>query len=289
MSQKRFLFITIFILITAVVLVNKYGPSSPAHLASEAKKQHETTVQNSVQLQNIVNSWAAQNTFSSSVVVMELGGKERTVSYHGTDSIVPASTFKLYVGYAVLHAVEQGKYSLQSPAGDDNNDSIQTDLTGMIVDSDNDAARALGFLLGWQNINALLHSQGMNSTDLNNYIGSSTTPVGDKHTTANDLATLLRKLQAGNLLDKAHTQLLLGLMEQQGYRQRIPAGVPRGVTVADKPGWLSPADGDSENAQNDAAIVYGPKSTYVLVITTTDSSTAPLTNLSKQIYNYLET
>jgi beta-lactamase class A len=112
--------------------------------------------------------------------------------------------------------------------------------------------------------------------------------VGDKHSTAQDLATILQKLYAGSLLNSSHSQLLLSLMKQQHYRERIPAGVPSGVAVADKPGWLGPADGESGYTQNDAAIIYGPKSAYLLVITTTGSSTQPLASLSQQVYNYLE-
>ena len=59
------------------------------------------------------------------------------------------------------------------------------------------------------------------------------------------------------------------------------ADLPVGRIVADKPGWLS-------NVQNDAAVVYGPKSTYVLVIMTNGSTTQPLADLSKQIYDYLQ-
>jgi beta-lactamase class A len=70
-------------------------------------------------------------------------------------------------------------------------------------------------------------------------------------------------------------------MKSQVWRERIPAGVPSGIAVADKPGWL-------DNVENDAAIVYGPKSTYTLVIMTTGNSTQPLADLSKQIYDYLQ-
>jgi len=244
--------------------------------------------QTDVALQDILTTWASQHTYSTSVVVTELtGNTPKTTTYNSTQSIVPASTYKIYVAYAVLHAVEQGTYTLGTVTNDGN--SIQTDLNNMILNSDNSAARTLGFMLGWKNINALLQTQGITHTDLYNYEPPSTQPVGDKHTTAADLATALQKLYNGALLNQDHTQLLIALMKQQHYRERIPAGVPSGVVVADKPGWLSPADGVDENIQNDAAIVYGPKSTYILVITTNGTSTQPLADLSRQIYTYLET
>lgn len=237
-------------------------------------------------LAELVSSWASQQSFHSSVVVQELTGSKRTANFQATDSVVPASTYKIYVAYAVLHGIEQGKYSLTTKLDDGN--ALQTDLSNMILNSNNDAARTLGFLYGWKNINSLLSGQGVTHTNLYNYVPPSTQPVGDKHSTAQDLATILNKLYAGSLLSSSHTQLLLGLMKQQHYRERVPAGVPSGTVVADKPGWLSPADGESGYTQNDAAIVYGPKSTYIVVVTTTGSSTQPLANLSRQIYNYLQ-
>lgn len=251
-------------------------PADDTHVAATTDKG----------LDDIVTAWTHQQGFQTSVVVEELTGKKRTATLNATESMVTASTFKLYVAYAALHAIEQGTYSLNTTTSDGN--SIQADLTTMIVNSDNNAARTLGFMIGWTNINQLLRSIGINSTDLNNYVGSDTTPEGDKHSTAADLATLLNRLYSGTLLNKTHTQLLLDLMEQQQWRERIPAGVPSSVTVADKPGWLSPADGENEYVQNDAAIVYGPKSTYILVIMTAGGDTDPLTSLSQQVYDYLE-
>lgn len=241
---------------------------------------------NDTQLQQIVQQWAAQQSVKTAVVVTELTRTQRTASSDPTASMVPASTYKIYVAYAVLHAIEQGKYTLNSPLSDNN--TIQTDLNAMILNSDNNAARTLGFLIGWQNINALLATQGITNTNLYNYVPPSTTPQGQKSTTAADLATILVRLNSGQLLNSAHTQLLLGLMKTQHYRQRVPAGVPRGVSVADKPGWLTVTEGDGVNMQNDAAIVYGPKSTYVLVVLTNGTSISPLVTLSQAVYSQLE-
>jgi len=237
-------------------------------------------------LAQIVNSWQQSHSFTASIVVQELSGSLRTAGSNASASMIPASTYKIYVAYAILHGIEQGSYSLGTVTSDGN--TIQTDLNNMILNSDNDAARTLGFLYGWKNINALLQSQGMNNTDLYNYVPPSTQPVGDKHTTANDLATAVQKLYAVKLLNSTNTQLLISLMKQQHYRERIPAGVPSNIAVADKPGWLSPADGESGYTENDAGIVYGPKSTYLLVIMTNGSSTQPLATLSQQVYSYLE-
>lgn len=260
--------------------------TTPAKQTANQSTPAPVPASDSSQLNQIITTWAAEQSFSSAVVVEQLTGGTEAASYKADVSMVPASTYKIYVAYAVLHGIEQGTYTLSQTLDDGH--TIQTDLSNMILNSDNSAARSLGFLVGWQNINSLLKSQGITATNLYNYVPPSTQPVGDKHTTAADLATAVEKLYNGQLLNAANTQLLLGLMKQQHYRERIPAGVPSGVAVADKPGWLSPADGVNEYVQNDAAIVYGPKSTYVLTIVTTGNSTSALANLSKLIYNHLE-
>jgi len=261
-------------------------PKSTAETPADLPAAPTTVTHTDVGLQDIVQNWTSQQSVQTAVVVRELSGELRSASSSATTAMVPASTYKIYVAYAILHAIEQGTYTLNTKMSSGN--TIQADLNSMILNSDNTAARELGFLYGWKNINALLKTQGLTGTDLYNYVPPSTDPMGDKQTTVSDLGTILEKLYAGKLLSADHTQLLLSLMKQQHFRQRIPAGVPSSIAVADKPGWLSPADGVNEYIQNDAAIVYGPKSTYILVVMTRSGSIQPLTQLSTQVYNYLQ-
>lgn len=237
-------------------------------------------------LTNIVNTWAAKQAVSVTVSVQEINGNLRGASYKQTTSIIPASTYKIYAAYAMLHEIEKGNYTLSTKLSDGN--TVQTDITNMIVVSDNAAGRAIGFAIGWKNINALLAAQGLTATDLYNYVPPSTAPVGDKHTTAKDLTLILKKLANGSLLNPEHTEFLLGLMKRQTHRTGIPAGVPAGVAVADKPGWLSVSAGEGNDIRNDAGIVYGPKSTYVLVVTTTGTTETRIADLSQQVYAYLQ-
>lgn len=212
--------------------------------------------------------------------MQELGGSLRTASRNPATAMVTASTYKLYVAYAALHEVEQGTYTMQTTTR--TGQTVSAALNKMILQSDNTSAETLGFLVGWDKVNSLAASVGATHTDINNYNNAGVAANGDKHSTAADLTTMVAKLQQGTLLNTANTQLLLGLMKTQAWRERIPAGVPSGVAVADKPGWLA-------NVQNDAAIVYGPKSTYTLVVMTNGNTTKPLADLSKLVYDYLQT
>jgi|GEM_PF-954126 len=246
-----------------------------------------TPVTQGDQLTSIVNTWRGQYSFGSAVTVLELTGSKRAIHANSTTRMVPASTYKIYVAYAILHGVEQGRWTLGTTLSDGH--TIQADLENMILNSNNDAARALGFYYDWNDINSLIWSIGISrQTNLYNYVPPSTEPIGNKYTTSDDLAAMLQKIYEGSVLNQSHTSYLIGLLKQQRYRERIPAGVPSSVAVADKPGWLSPVDGYDGYVQNDAAIVYGPKSTYILVITTSGSSTQPLTALSQQVYGYLQ-
>jgi len=255
-----------------------------SHTATPTPQPTASTAQPSAhvdaQLQQIVDTWAAQHSFDSSVVVQELNDNLRTAGRNQENLMTTASTYKIYVAYAALHEVEQGTYTMNTATR--TGQTVSAALQKMILQSDNTSADALGFLVGWDRIDALAASVGATHTDINNYNSAGVAANGDKQSTAGDLTVVVTKLQQGGLLNAADTQLLLGLMKNQVWRERVPAGVPSGIAVADKPGWL----GDVEN---DAAIVYGPKSTYTLVIMTNGSTTQPLADLSRLIYNYLET
>jgi beta-lactamase class A len=230
-------------------------------------------------LQQIVDNWSSKQSFNATIAIHELTGQRRSATHQASSIMTTASTYKLYVAYATLHELEQGSYTMQSTTR--TGQTVSAALSKMILDSDNASAEALGFLVGWDHINSLAASIGANNTDINNYDRAGNPVNGNKQSTASDLTTLITKLQQGSLLSKTNTDLLLGLMKIQHWRERIPSGVPSGVAVADKPGWLS-------NVQNDAAIVYGPRSTYTIVIMTSGSSTRPLADLSKLVYDYLQ-
>ena len=237
------------------------------------------------ELTRLITDWAEARSANYAITIEELDNAVanndlRTASYRGDAQMVPASTYKVFVAYAVLHEIEQGSYTLHTVTR--NGQTIDTCLTAMIVESSNDCGRALGFLLGWKHINNLLAEQGMTHTDLYNYVEGNDEPVGDKHTTANDSAALLKGLYTGGLLNQDHTKLLLDLMKRQAWRERIAAGLPSGTEIASKPGWL-------DNIQSEIAIVYGPVSTYSISVYSTEASPAPLAELSTLVYNYFAT
>jgi beta-lactamase class A len=163
-----------------------------------------------------------------------------------------ASTYKLFVAYAMLKQVDEGRLGWGEQV---NGMSLEACLETMIVNSDNACPEAWLVKLGYNKVNAMARELGLENTAIRD---------GNMTTTARDLSAYLWKLGKGELLAPETTEKLLGLMKRQKYRDGIPAGVGASV-VADKVGFLG-------GLLHDAAIVYDDRGDWILVVMTNGSS-----------------
>jgi len=256
------------------------APSDPSQQGEQSVAQStEARPVRDAELEALITRWAESQPANYAVVVEELAGDKRTAAYQADRSMVTASTYKVFLVYSYLNAVQQGAATLDQQLAIGY--SAEACIDRLLLRSENDCAWALGDVLGWGQIDAFLEHEGFTATKINNYDDLGNAVRGDKVSTADDEAWLMKRLQQGDLLDEKHTAMIVDRLKRQVWRERVPAGVPEDVVVADKPGWL-------DNVQNDAAIVYGPKSTYVIIILSDGSSTAPLADLSAQVYEYLQ-
>ena len=200
------------------------------------------------------------------VAFQELGGRGLAATHNSTQQFTTASTYKLFVAYGTLRKVDAGKWKW-ADANIANGRNLATCFDDMIVKSDNACAEALLKKLGYSELTKDINALGL---------GSSGFVAGDTpHTTAGDLGLFLSKLQGGLLPIKSESRSrLLDAMKRNVYRQGIPAGAS-GQT-ADKVGFLW-------GLLHDAAIVYSPKGTYVLVILTDGSTWANIAELTSKI------
>lgn len=204
------------------------------------------------------------------ISLRQLGGSGWSASANGSKVYKPASTYKLFVAYALLRQIESGERHWEDTAT--NGRTISQCFDVMIINSDNACAEWFGNAIGWKTITDMIHGAGLsNATSLN-------TPKGFV-ATADDEALFLTKLQTGQLLNPDSTSRLLGVMQRQVYRSGIPAGA--GATVADKVGFLN-------GLLHDAAIVYAPSGTYVLVIMSSGSSWGQIADATRQIAALLQ-
>ena len=97
-------------------------------------------------------------------------------------------------------------------------------------------------------------------TEIRSILASPTGRAAVGYLAAITTAELLTALADGRVSDSAGTAEMLGILERQHFNEGIPAGLPDGVTVAHKTGWITRID-------HDAAVVYPPDAgPFVLVI-----------------------
>jgi len=81
-------------------------------------------------------------------------------------------------------------------------------------------------------------------------------------TSASDLAALLMAIEQRRAASPASCGEMLDILAHQEFNDEIPAGLPKGIRVAHKTGWIT-------GVLHDAALVYPPgRRPYVLVVLT---------------------
>lgn len=203
------------------------------------------------------------------IQVVDLSTGLPVVSLNQNDPFTMASTYKLYVASSMIDAVESGAASWSD------------DLIGMTLDecfnemitySDNDCPEAWLEQIGWENIGPTLTKLGAQDTEFVPY-GLVSTPA--------DLARALEVLASTDSMSDDSHQRLFYAMENQIYRDGIPAALDPIGTVADKVGFLEPEE------LHDAAIVSTPKGEYAIVIMTVYLSWETIAEMTQAVYDYL--
>lgn len=178
------------------------------------------------------------------------GGAERTFGDKGT--FTAASTAKILTAAAYYRLVENGQASLDDSVG---GYDAAYQLKAMVNESDNESWLLLMDAVGYPQLTAYAASIGVSYDPEENLL------------TAADMALILKKLYAGELLDKDNTDELLGYMQDTNNEDLIPAGSRPGVDIHHKYGELS-------GELHDAALLSYRGSTFALVIYTENPEAA---------------
>jgi|GEM_PF-2453732 len=243
--------------------------STPPAPAPAVAAPVQTQKDASDKVQAVLNSWAStHNSQQWSVAVQGLGSDKTAAAINQTASFNTASVYKLFFTYSIFK-----NYSLESlpqvnlSVDGRGTQTLKDCLELAIKNSDNPCGEAIGYKLGWGKTNTALKGLGLNSTNLNDPNGITTT--------AADANTYLQKLASGQLMNAADQQYLIGLMQQQKYRGGIPAGCPN-CTVADK-------IGDLGFVRHDIAIVQYPGGSYTVAIMTNGAPYAQIAQLESLV------
>jgi beta-lactamase class A len=242
-----------------------------------------------------------------------------TLYLNADDSFHAASTMKVPVMIELYRRIDAGTLSLDhrvrlenrfasivdgSPyalsPGDDSDSSAYLRLDSlvtvrelierMITRSSNLATNALIELAGARQVNETAHRLGArNIKVLRGVEDDKAFRAGlNNTTTARDLAVLLEAIETGRAASQASCDSMRAILLEQEFNDEIPAGLPRGVKVAHKTGFIA-------GVLHDAALVYPPNSRpYVLVVLTRDipdeKVARPLiADISRLVYDHVTT
>lgn len=193
-------------------------------------------------------------------------------------SMPSASLIKLYVMLSVYEEVDNG--SLAETKG------LKQYMKQMITVSDNESANQLTRMLtkkktfkaGTKKINEYCKKNGYDKTSFQVEMGESSSK---NVTSARDCGWVLERIYRNTAVNSKRSKQMRKLLKAQTRRSKIPAGVPAGVTVANK-------TGETSFAENDAAIVYSNGANYVIVVLSKngDNSVKEIQKISKLVYQY---
>ena len=192
-----------------------------------------------------------------------------------------ASLVKLYAMGAAYEQIRDGKLKEAD---------VEEEMRKMIVSSDNWSFNDLTGKIGLNNLNKWIEAQGYADTAVRHGCNPADNSFGKRtatsfnRTTAKDCGVFLERVYKKQCVDAVMSNKMLTLLKNQSRRNKIPAGVPSGVTVANK-------TGETDDTSHDAAIVFSPGGDYILVVMVTSTGNgwgqeSRIADISQTVYRY---
>lgn len=193
-----------------------------------------------------------------------------------------ASLIKLYI----MGAVYENYDSIIAQYGQS---SVDSNLYSMITVSDHDAANTLVSYLGGGDssagmtvVNDFCSEKGYSSTHMGRLLLASN-QYDDNYTSVSDCGHFLKEVYEGSKESDVHAQAEFDLLAAQTRRNKIPAQMPAGVSIANKTGELS-------DVENDAGIIYNSSNDLIIVFMSENvlqpgTAQSTIASLSRQIYD----
>lgn len=200
---------------------------------------------------------------------------------HANDIFPQASSIKICVLAELYRQAQQGKLKLTDLYTVNAADLVQdSDIMGgltpgvtqitlrdlatmMVAVSDNSATNVLIDRIGMDNVNAFLSAQGLHDTKLRRKMMDLKAAAEGREnvSTPNEMATLLKALYSGEILNKEMTADFFKVLATH-KDSWIPRDLPDDLKIANKPGAL-------EGVRNDSGVIFVDKRPYILCVMTT--------------------
>lgn len=239
-----------------------------------------------------------QGTWSVYVKDMNTGEKFAV----NNQQLYSASLIKTFVMAKTYENMEtvlsnEGKRMNKSPEDPAVQAKVEGLLENMITVSDNESYNELirlqtethDFLKGAQEVNTYLEKEGYKETTVQHTLAPSASPSvglgGNNKTSVEDCGKILEKIYQGKCVSKEASEKMLELLLNQKKNWKIPEGISGDIKIANK-------TGETDKDQHDIAIVYGPKTTYIVCVMSEDfpneaEAIKNIQEVSKVVYNYL--
>ena len=247
--------------------------NSSSNSSSSNSSNSNTNTELTTKIKNYISSSAPSGKWAVYVKNLNTG---EVSSYNATNSMTSASVIKLFIAGTTYDKINKGQLS---------EGSVSSRLQNMIRQSSNEDANQLIDIVGGMSVvNSYASSNGYSQTKLNRYFLRS----GPENViSAQDVGNFLEKVNNGQMVNSTYSNKLLNHLKNQGTTHKIPRGVSCSGCVANKTGELP-----NLGVANDAAIVYSPKGTYVIVVLSEVGASnysraeSSVTEISRIVYNH---
>ena len=194
-----------------------------------------------------------------------------------------ASIIKLFIAGCVFQNM-----SMLTQSGN-TVESVEALVSKMISESDNEAANTLISMLGngddqagMDRVTAYASGLGNTETKMGRLMLQFDSE-GENYTTVTETGAFLEKLYNNEI---GGADKIISYMKKQQRTGKLPAGIPKGVVVANKTGEL-------DDVEHDVAIVYGENADYIICVMLsqlpdTSSGRETIKEISKAVYDHWE-
>lgn len=196
----------------------------------------------------------------------------KTYGYNCRKVMQTASVIKVFIMGAVYDRVLYPAAKSQRINYQESYDGeLKSLLTAMITVSDNESANRLveilgggDFEAGMKIVNNFCQKYGYKDTSLGRKF-METNPSGDNYSSAADCCRILSDIYSGKCVSRKASAQMMKLLKAQEQTWKIPAGLPKGFSSANKTGEMPEGYGPG-CIENDIAIIFSPYGDYILSI-----------------------
>lgn len=196
-----------------------------------------------------------------------------TVILNGEKKYYMASLYKIIVTLYVLEREKHGELSLQEKVGSPAA-TLDTALTRVITESNNEYAQAIARKYGWDNIEQYIKPR----------FGIDFSFKSDLSSNIKTMGALFEIISEAIKLSDTESRYLLQLLNHQTRLNKLPKYLPKNIYSHNK-------TGEFEQYSHDAGLFYTPRANYILIFMSKtgspDATNEQMALMSRDIYHAL--